>query len=384
MEKYSIVNYSAGKNWLTVAWKDGHASIFYYIYLRDNCPSPRNIHKNGQKITETAQLDTDIRPAHIELVQNDTINIIWEQDGHQSEFGAKWLRDHCLSKQEIEKREMKNRLFEPIELWDSTLGIGAPQADYQQIIEDDTSLTVWLEYVRRYGFAVLNNVPIHSGAVIEIARLFGYIRETNYGRVYNEKTVLHPNNLTYTSLALSPSTDNPYRDPVPTLHLAHCLQNQVQGGDTIVVDGFKVATMFRIEYPYLFELLSTVPVNFRFRDKDHWIERKATIIGLDAQKEVCSLRFNNRAIQPFEIENQLIPLFYKAYQTFARMLDDPAFQVKFKMLPGQLFITDNERILHGRTSFDSKEGKRHLQGTYADRDGLLSKLRMLKKKQMPD
>ncbi|WP_316836073.1 TauD/TfdA family dioxygenase [Pedobacter nutrimenti] len=384
MDKYSIVSYSEVKNALTIQWKDGHASIFYYIYLRDNCPSAKNIHENGQKITETAHLDADIRPAHIELVQNDTINILWEQDGHQSEFPARWLRNHCLSKQEIEKREMKNRLFDPIELWDNTLGIGVPQAEYQQIIEDDISLTVWLEYIRRYGFAVLNNVPVQNGAVAEVACLFGYVRETNYGRIYNDKTSLHPNNLTYTSLALSPRTENPYRDPVPTLQLLHCLHNQVQGGDTIVVDGFKVAAAFRIKYPYLFELLSTVLVNFRFRDKEHWIERKATIIGLDSQKEVHSLRFNNRAIQPFEIENQLIPLFYKAYQTFARMLDDPTFQVKFKMMPGQLFIADNERILHGRTSFDSKQGKRHLQGTYADRDGLLSKLRMLKKKQISD
>lgn len=384
MDKYTIVSYSTDKTGLTILWGDGHTSIFYYIYLRDNCPSPLNIHQNGQRITETAQLDADIRPKHIDLVQNDMINITWEQDGHQSEFTAKWLRDHCLSKQEIEKREMKYRLFEPVELWDSTLDIGVPQAEYQQIIEDNASLTVWLEYVRRYGFAVLNNVPVRHGAVAEVARLFGYVRETNYGRIYNEKTVLQPNNLTYTSLALSPSTDNPYRDPVPTLQLLHCLHNQVQGGDTIVVDGFRVAAEFRIKYPYLFDLLSTVSVNFRFRDKDHWIERKATIIGLDPQKEISSLRFNNRAIQPFEIDNQLIILFYKAYQTFARMLDNTDFQVKFKMTPGQLIIVDNERILHGRTSFDSREGKRHLQGTYADRDGLLSKLRILKKKQMPD
>ncbi|MBB6274122.1 gamma-butyrobetaine dioxygenase [Pedobacter cryoconitis] len=347
MEKYSIISYLADKDALTVQWADGHTSVFYYIYLRDNCPSLQNIHENGQKITETAQLDPDIRPAYTELIKNETIapydflTIVWERDGHESNFSAGWLRDHCLSKQEIEKRKARNELFEPIELWDSTLGIGVPQAEYHQVNEDKTSLTVWLEYVRRYGFAVLNN-------------------------------------LASTSLALSPRTDNPYRDPAPTLQLLHCLQNEVQGGDTIVADGFKVATMLRTAHPGLFELLSTIPVNFRFRDKDHWIERKVTIIGLNPQKELHSLRFNNRSIQAFEMDNELIPQFYRAYQTFARMLDDPAYQVRFKMIPGQLFIADNERILHGRTSFDRKEGKRHLQGTYADRDGLLSKLRILK------
>lgn len=384
MDKYNIISYSANESTLTILWKDGHISIFYYIYLRDNCPSPLNIHENGQKITETSQLDVGIKPVHIELLQNDMVRIVWEQDGHKSEFSSHWLRNHCLSKQEIEIRNLKNQLFEPIELWDSSLGIGVPQAGYEEIIEDDTSLIVWLEYVRRYGFALLNHVPVQNNAVVEVARLFGYVRETNYGRIYNEKTLLHPNNLTYTSQALSPGTDNPYRDPVPTLQLLHCLHNDVHGGDIIVVDGFMVATEFRLKYPLFFELLSTTPVNFRFRDKDHWLERKTTIISLDQQKEICALKFNNRSIQPFEIENVFVPLFYKAYQTFARMLNDPAFQVRFKMMPGHLFIVDNERILHGRTSFDSKEGKRHLQGTYADRDGLLSKLRMLKRKQIPN
>ncbi|WP_052496416.1 TauD/TfdA family dioxygenase [Pedobacter lusitanus] len=379
MEKYNIIKYSAEENTLNILWEDNHTSVFYYIYLRDNCLSPQNIHESGQKITETAQLDPEIKPAVIELTKDNSVNIVWQQDGHQSKFPAEWLRDHCLSKQEIEKRKVKNSLFEPIELWDSTLSIGVPQAEYQEIIENNTSLTVWLEYVRRYGFAVLNNVPVHSGAVAEVARLFGYVRETNYGRTYNERTQINPNNLVSSSMALSPRTDNPYRDPVPTLQLLHCLQNEVQGGDTIVVDGYKVAAELLATQPGFFELLSTVPVNFRFRDKDHWIERNATIIGLGPQNELRSLRFNNRAIQPFEIENELIPQFYKAYQSLAGMLDNPEYQVRFKMTPGQLFIADNERILHGRTSFDSKEGKRHLQGTYADRDGLLSKLRMLKK-----
>jgi [2-(trimethylamino)ethyl]phosphonate dioxygenase len=43
--------------------------------------------------------------------------------------------------------------------------------------------------------------------------------------------------------------------------------------------------------------------------------------------------------------------------------------------PGDLFVVDNRRVLHGRRGFGS--GRRHLQGAYADKDGLLSKLRVL-------
>ena len=39
-----------------------------------------------------------------------------------------------------------------------------------------------------------------------------------------------PSNLAYTGLPISPHTDNPYRDPVPTVQLLHCLSNAVDGG----------------------------------------------------------------------------------------------------------------------------------------------------------
>jgi alpha-ketoglutarate-dependent taurine dioxygenase len=50
--------------------------------------------------------------------------------------------------------------------------------------------------------------------------------------------------------------------------------------------------------------------------------------------------------------------------------------VRFKLEPGDLFLVDNLRVLHGRTGF-SAAGQRHLQGCYADRDSLYSRLAVL-------
>jgi gamma-butyrobetaine dioxygenase len=60
------------------------------------------------------------------------------------------------------------------------------------------------------------------------------------------------------------------------------------------------------------------------------------------------------------------------------LLNNTDYQVCFKMNPGDLFIVDNQRVLHGRTGFPSA-GARHLQGCYADRDGLYSRLNVLKR-----
>jgi gamma-butyrobetaine dioxygenase len=68
--------------------------------------------------------------------------------------------------------------------------------------------------------------------------------------------------------------------------------------------------------------------------------------------------------------------YYRAYRRFAKLIEDPDLAVTFKLRPGELFIVDNTRVLHARKAF-SGAGKRWLQGCYADKDGLLSKLAVI-------
>jgi gamma-butyrobetaine dioxygenase len=42
-------------------------------------------------------------------------------------------------------------------------------------------------------------------------------------------------------------------------------------------------------------------------------------------------------------------------------------------------IFDNTRILHARTAFEGGSGARHLQGCYADLDGLASAVAVLER-----
>ena len=77
-----------------------------------------------------------------------------------------------------------------------------------------------------------SSTPVESGALFKVAALFGYIRETNYGRHFEVRTEVNPSNLAYTGLGLQAHTDNPYRDPVPTLQILYCLENSARGGET--------------------------------------------------------------------------------------------------------------------------------------------------------
>ena len=139
-----------------------------------------------------------------------------------------------------------------------------PAGSYARIAADRQALGRWLADVRRYGFAVLRDVPTEPGTLCKVAELFGYVRETNYGRWFEVRAEVNPSNLAYTNLGLQAHTDNPYRDPVPTMQILACLENTVEGGDSIVVDGFAVAARLKAEDPRGFKLLSGHPARFEY------------------------------------------------------------------------------------------------------------------------
>ncbi|HEX7582871.1 MAG TPA: TauD/TfdA family dioxygenase, partial [Gaiellaceae bacterium] len=207
-----------------------------------------------------------------------------------------------------------------------------------------------------------------------VAELFGYVRETNYGRLFDVKTVVNPTNLAYTGLGLGAHTDNPYRDPTPTLQLLHCLASSAEGGENTLVDAFRVVQDLPLED---FELLTGCAVAFRYADAETELETETPVITADVRGDVQAVHYNTRSVQPFRLPDDLVGEYYEAYQRFGRMLDSPEYRIQFKLAPGDLFIVDNLRVLHGRTGYAASGGERHLQGCYADRDGLRSKLAVL-------
>ena len=75
--------------------------------------------------------------------------------------------------------------------------------------------------------------------MLDVIKQFGFVRETNYGPLFEVRTEVHPTNLAFTNLGLGCHLDNPYRDPVPGLQLLHCLESSTEGGESILQDGFQ-------------------------------------------------------------------------------------------------------------------------------------------------
>ena len=102
-------------------------------------------------------------------------------------------------------------------------------------LDADASLRAALHDLIANGMIVVDGAP-SEGTVLDVAGRFGYVRETNFGRMFDVRTVPDSNDLAYRAMALGPHTDNPYREPVPGIQLLHCLVNETAGGLSTLVD----------------------------------------------------------------------------------------------------------------------------------------------------
>lgn len=357
---------------IELSWPNGRAR-FHALWLRDNALDAQTRSPgNGQRLITILDIPPETRLEDANLSSGGDLSVRFAPEGKQAIFPAAWLNARIYDDRPSAEPGWTGSA---IETWESSLQNKVPRGSYPSIATDRAQLGRWLSAVRRYGFAVMTEAPTTSGYLCGIAELFGFVRETNYGRWFDVRAEVNPNNLAYTNLGLQAHTDNPYRDPVPTLQILACLENTVEGGDSVVVDGFRAAQRLRAESPKGFALLTKNCARFEYSGTAGVrLTAKRPIIELGPDGELISIRFNNRSAAAFtDIAYEDMPGFYAAYRHFAEIIEDPAMKVTFKLKPGELFIVDNTRVLHARKAF-SGTGSRWLQGCYADKDGLLSTL----------
>ena len=104
------------------------------------------------------------------------------------------------------------------------------------------------------------------------------------------------------------------------------------------------------------------------------------MIKLDENKNFKQVRFSPRLDFVPLLEKKKLELYYEASNKISELYNSYKFRLEFKLVPGDLLMMDNHRLLHGRTAFNPNEGRRFLQGCYLDFDSTEGKLRHLKRK----
>jgi gamma-butyrobetaine dioxygenase len=160
------------------------------------------------------------------------------------------------------------------------------------------------------------------------------------------------------------------------------LRTADDGGDTGLVDGFAAAADLRATDHAAFDVLARNSVPFGYLDPTAELRASQPLILLSPRGRIRAVRFNNRSAQPLRLPYTDVIAFYAAYRRWAGLLAEPERQLNLRLAPGDCLIFDNTRILHARTAF-SATGGRHLQGCYADLDGLASTVAVLRRGENP-
>ncbi|HEX5189294.1 MAG TPA: TauD/TfdA family dioxygenase [Streptosporangiaceae bacterium] len=351
-------------------------------WLRASCPCRACLDPgSGQRLVNITDQPADVSFRSVTEGAG-SYHVTFGPDGHRAEIGKSWLAA-ALAPERAGRTEDAKRLWVAADFPD-----GPARMSWTRCRAGGEDRASCLESLLTDGFVLLTGVPATPGMVLDVAASMGFVRETNYGRLFDVRATVDPANLAFTPLAIAPHTDNPYRDPVPTVQLLHCLASAAEGGDSGLVDGFAAASLLRAEEPAAFATLTGTPVTFRYADKTADLQATMPMIGLDPRGRIREVRFNNRSLQPLRApggppEPAAADAFYRAYRAFAGLLARPELMLTFRLEPGDCVVFDNTRVLHARTAFTARQGPghRHLQGCYADLDGVASELAVLRREE---
>jgi len=227
--------------------------------------------------------------------------------------------------------------------------------------------------VAAFGLSIVEGVPTTPGAVLAFARTLGHVRVTNYGELFDVRNKPAATNLAYTTRQLPLHTDNPYRDPVPTVQVLHCIKSAAPDGGSWFSDGFAAAERLRAARPDAFQTLTSRLLTFRYADDTVDLVAQYPMIELDATDNVRAIHVNHRSMVPLD-PGPAAEKFYAAYADFQRECMASATLIDTVLEAGEAAIFDNRRVLHARGPYDPMQ-PRHLQGCYIDIDALHSAAR---------
>ncbi len=355
-----------------ITWREGgNSDLFPWLWLRENCPCPACYNaKTHQREVFTAELPSDIVGDEVAVVDDGAgLRIAWSHGGHESRYDAAFLHD---------LRRPRNGAAGPTRrLWDASVADELPAQPRAAVMaEDGAGLRACLEAIERFGFCYVREVPPTLEDTRAVVERVGYIRESIFGGLWSfSAEAMEHSDSAYSTQALRPHTDGTYSLDAPGLQVFHCLEYEGTGGESILVDGFRIADELRRNDPAAFRTLASVPVTGRYIEPGVHLEATRPVFRLGPDGELLQVTFNNYDRAPFRLPDDEMAAFYHALRGFEALANDPALQLKRLLRQDEVLFIDNWRVMHARAAYS---GKRRMSGCYVNREDFESKLRVLR------
>ena len=323
---------------LEVHWSSGRVSHLPYLWLRDNCQCEDcRVKQTSEKRFMISDVPVDIEPRAASLAGDDLI-VLWP-DGHKTAYSNGRI----------------NALHEGgVTSWTPWQSDFAPaRCPFQAFLDDDATAAGAIADFLDNGAVILEQAPTVPGTLESLAPRLGPIREVLFARIHDVYVHASGYNVAHTSIALPPHNDFASYSWPPSVQALHMLENEAGGGESVIVDGWRVLTQLREEHPQHFQSLCDMPVPFREFDDDNETYTVAPIVRCDVSGQITALGFSNQLMQTLDPELPGVGDFYRAYHTLCTMVNDDASKVRFRLDGGDIVIVAAHRVLHGREAFDS-------------------------------
>ncbi|WP_028671198.1 TauD/TfdA family dioxygenase [Saccharospirillum impatiens] len=365
---------------VTLHWSDGRVSNLHSVWLRENAGDDSTVNPaTRERILDLSSLDAWPEIDNATVDDSGALCVRFAPEGLSLRFHPGWLRAHDYSNGHSQEGPLV-----PVTIWQGGSDTSPDSLDASGLLAtapgdeaEATLLKPALESLLGKGLVRLRGLPTESGSLADIAERIGPIRPTNFGQLFDVRAKPDPDSNAYTAIALPPHVDLPTREYQPGLQLLHCLENSVEAGEAIMMDGFAIAEALRAKHPRTYETLTRQRWCFANTSRTSDYVWHAPIIRLDDDGELLEVRIADFLRGPLQTNFDNVEPAYDALMTLQRLLRDPAFAMRFSYRPGDLVIFDNRRLLHARDAFEGSAGRRWLQGCYLERDEARSRYRML-------
>ena len=342
-------------------------SWYPWLWLRDHAHDEATIHPvTQQRQLDTASLPPDLRAATA-TADNGVARITWHGHAEVSEVPVDFLR-----KFRSPNTARIAAAPQPV-LWDAEAIADAPRAhrlrpcDRQRLRCHE-----WLTIIATYGFAIVTGTPATAAATESLIRRVGYVRETIFGGFWEFTDDLSKADLAYTTQHLPAHTDGTYSHDAPGLQMLHCLSFDGTGGESTLVDGFKIAEVLRTQEPDLFDVLSTVAIPGQYIGDGSHLMAARPVFRHDHNGTLVQVSYNNSDRAPFLLPSDEMAQLYAALRAFDHLANSESMQWSQVLRPGDALLFDNWRTLHGRHAYT---GKRTMCGAYVNHEDFESRLR---------
>ena len=332
-----------------------------FLWLRDNCQC------DECRITETQEkqfllhtVPIDISPDKVDM-EGDMLLIKWP-DGHDSiiptskilECGAPRYPDYKF----WSKKFTPNRFT------------------WKDFLDDVSTSIEALKDLVSYGVIILKEAPKELNSLEMLSKRLGPIHETLFERIHNVSVTGHVYNVAHTSKGLPPHNDFASYKSQPSIQALHMLENECEGGESIIVDGWRLLEDLRYDRPDFFKTLQDFDVPFREFDEENETFAEAPIIKCSNDGSIESFRYSNQLMQMIDPTKHGVKDFYMAYHELTTRIHNPKYRSTFRLNGGEVLIVASHRVLHAREPF-TPNGKRHLQDAYFVYDNVANNLVLL-------